>query len=193
MDEEPNPTKDILYEVINQIGESKIHQEIAYSNHEKIINEIIELSKEKIQQLDGEQENNLAKFLTAFLHYLLTIVLIPSQRKIQKDAIDIDIVVPNLKTLETNPKNAILICIPEIHEYTIESQIKEMNSLMQIFVMTSHSTLPHVIQCMQGGAYDFFEKPLKIEDILISLGEAARRATRWSSLYSNHSLSVKEK
>ena len=72
-------------------------------------------------------------------------------------------------------------------------QIKEMNSLMQIFVMTSHSTLPHVIQCMQGGAYDFFEKPLKIEDILISLGEASRRAARWSILYSRLSLSSKEK
>ena len=72
-------------------------------------------------------------------------------------------------------------------------QIKEMNSLMQIFVMTSHSTLPHVIQCMQGGAYDFFEKPLKIEDILISLGEAARRAARWSSLYNRHSLSSQKK
>ena len=72
-------------------------------------------------------------------------------------------------------------------------QIKEMNSLMQIFVMTSHSTLPHVIQCMQGGAYDFFEKPLKIEDILISLGEASRRASRWSTLYSRLSLSSKEK
>ena len=72
-------------------------------------------------------------------------------------------------------------------------QIKEMNSLMQIFVMTSHSTLPHVIQCMQGGAYDFFEKPLKIEDILISLGEASRRAARWSTLYNRLSLSTKEK
>ena len=72
-------------------------------------------------------------------------------------------------------------------------QIKEMNSLMQIFVMTSHSTLPNVIQCMQGGAYDFFEKPLKIEDILISLGEASRRAIRWSTLYSRLSLSSKEK
>ena len=72
-------------------------------------------------------------------------------------------------------------------------QIKEMNSLMQIYVMTSHGTLPHVIQCMQGGAYDFFEKPLQIEDILISLGEAARRATRWSSLYSRHSLSANGK
>ena len=72
-------------------------------------------------------------------------------------------------------------------------QIKEMNSLMQIFVMTSHSTLPNVIQCMQGGAYDFFEKPLKIEDILISLGEASRRTARWSTLYNRLSLSSKDK
>ena len=64
---------------------------------------------------------------------------------------------------------------------------------MKIFIMTSHSTLPHVIQCMQGGAYDFFEKPLKIEDILISLSEASRRASRWSSLYNRHSLSPQEK
>ena len=128
MDEESNPTKDILYEIINNLGEKQIHQEIADGNHEKIIDQIIELSKEKILQLDGVQENNLAKFLTAFLHYLLTIVLIPSQRKIQKNNIDIDIVVPNLKTLETNSKNAILICIPEIHESTLEEQIKLMNS-----------------------------------------------------------------
>ena len=85
------------------------------------------------------------------------------------------------------------IMMGEMNGVELLLQIKEMNSLMQIYVMTSHSTLPHVIQCMQGGAYDFFEKPLKIEDILISLGEAARRATRWSSLYSRHSLSANGK
>ena len=85
------------------------------------------------------------------------------------------------------------IMMGEMNGVELLLQIKEINSLMQIFVMTSHSTLPHVIQCMQGGAYDFFEKPLKIEDILISLGEAARRATRWSSLYSRHSLSANGK
>ena len=72
-------------------------------------------------------------------------------------------------------------------------KIKEMNYLMQIFIMTSHSTLPNVIQCMQGGAYDFFEKPLKMGDILVSLGEAARRASRWSSLYNRYSLSSQKK
>ena len=85
------------------------------------------------------------------------------------------------------------IMMGEMNGVELLLQIKEMNSLMQIYVMTSHGTLPHVIQCMQGGAYDFFEKPLKIEDILISLGEAARRATRWSSLYSRHSFSAKGK
>lgn len=85
------------------------------------------------------------------------------------------------------------IMMGEMNGVELLLQIKEMNSLMQIYVMTSHGTLPHVIQCMQGGAYDFFEKPLKIEDILISLGEAARRATRWSSLYSRHSLSANGK
>ena len=85
------------------------------------------------------------------------------------------------------------IMMAEMSGLELLLQIKEMNSMMQIFVMTSHSTLPNVIQCMQGGAYDFFEKPLKIEDILISLGEATRRAVRWSSLYSRHSLSPHKK
>ena len=85
------------------------------------------------------------------------------------------------------------IMMGEMSGVELLQQIKEMNSLMQIFVMTSHSTLPHVIQCMQGGAYDFFEKPLKIEDVLISLGEASRRAARWSTLYSRLSLSSKAK
>ena len=85
------------------------------------------------------------------------------------------------------------IMMAEMSGVELLLKIKEMNSMMQIFVMTSHSTLPNVIQCMQGGAYDFFEKPLKIEDILISLGEATRRAVRWSSLYSRHSLSPHKK
>ena len=46
---------------------------------------------------------------------------------------------------------------------------------------------------MHGGAYDFFEKPLKMDDILISLSEAARRAARWSALYNRYSIKSGEK
>ena len=100
-----------------------------------------------------------------------------------------------LITLQRSFFNVVItdIMMAEMNGVELLMKIKEMNSLMQIYVMTSHGTLPHVIQCMQGGAYDFFEKPLKIEDILISLREASRRANRWSSLYNRHSLSLQEK
>ncbi len=78
------------------------------------------------------------------------------------------------------------LMMEEMTGVELMQQIKEMNSLMQIYVMTAHSTLPSVIQCMRGGAYDYFEKPLQIEDVAKSLGEAARRAERWSSLYKRY-------
>ena len=100
-----------------------------------------------------------------------------------------------LKTLQRSFFHVVItdIMMAEMTGVELLHKLKEMNYLMQTFIMTSHSTLPHVIQCMQGGAYDFFEKPLKMDDILISLGEASRRATRWSSLYERHSLYSKEK
>ena len=100
-----------------------------------------------------------------------------------------------LQTLQRSFFHVVItdIMMSEMTGVELLLKIKEMNYLIQIFIMTSHSTLPNVIQCMQGGAYDFFEKPLKMDDILISLGEAARRANRWSSLYNRYSLSTKEK
>ena len=100
-----------------------------------------------------------------------------------------------LQTLQRSFFHVVItdIMMEEMTGVELLLKIKEMNYLIQIFIMTSHSTLPNVIKCMQGGAYDFFEKPLKMEDILISLREAARRATRWSSLYNRYSLSSKEK
>ncbi|MFL2749262.1 MAG: response regulator [bacterium] len=71
------------------------------------------------------------------------------------------------------------IMMAEMNGIELLHQIKEMNSLMQIYIMTAHSTLPHVIQCMKGGAYDYFEKPLQLKDVMTSLNEASRRAARW--------------
>ena len=81
--------------------------------------------------MDGNKDQT-SKLLTSLLHYLLTIVLIPSQRKITVNNIDIDIVIPNLKTLETKPEESILICIPDIHELNIEKQIQLMYKIQPI-------------------------------------------------------------
>ena len=83
------------------------------------------------------------------------------------------------------------IMMAEMNGIELLHQIKEMNSLMQIYIMTAHSTLPHVIQCMKGGAYDYFEKPLQLKDVMTSLNEASRRAARWKELYGKHSIPAK--
>ncbi len=100
-----------------------------------------------------------------------------------------------LKTLQRSFFHVVItdIMMAELSGVELLLKLKEMNYLMQTFIMTSHSTLPNIIKCMQGGAYDFFEKPLKIDDILISLREAARRAARWSSLYNRYSIKSGEK
>ena len=129
MDEEPNPIKDFLYETISELGEKNIQKIIVNGNNSEAINKILSNSKNKIDKLNGRRDYNMAILLTSLLHYFLALVLIPSQRKISKNNIDIDIVIPNLKTLETNPKNSIVICIPEAHDLNINQQISLMKSI----------------------------------------------------------------
>lgn len=66
-------------------------------------------------------------------------------------------------------------------------EIKSLNPLIQVYIITAHSNLEYVIQCMKGGAYDYFEKPLKIEEIVETLNEAAKRVARWNQLYKKYS------
>ncbi len=72
-------------------------------------------------------------------------------------------------------------------------EIKEMNALIQVYIMTAHSNLEYVIQCMKSGAYDYFEKPLKIEDVLETIQEASRRVSKWNKLYSKYMLDARNK
>lgn len=66
-------------------------------------------------------------------------------------------------------------------------EIKNLNPLIQVYIITAHSNLEYVIQCMKGGAYDYFEKPIRLDEIVGTLNEAARRATRWNQLYKKYS------
>ena len=64
-----------------------------------------------------------------------------------------------LKTLQRSFFHVVItdIMMGEMSGVELLIEIKKMNSLMQIFVMTSHSTLPRVIQCMQGGHMIFLK------------------------------------
>lgn len=126
MSEESNPIKDYLFEYTES---KKIQELVAQLKFPEVINDILENCFDKVISM-GEKEESLAIFATGLLHYLLTNALIPSQRKIEYKCIGIDIVIPNLKTLENDPNKALIIYIPKIMDVnTIKQKLDNLKKI----------------------------------------------------------------
>lgn len=110
MEEESNPIKDYLFEYITK--SEIISNLISEKKFDEIIENVTANCYDKIISM-GKKDESVGILATGLLHYLLTNTLITSQRKIEYDGIEIDIVVPDIKTLEKDPKKTLLICIPK--------------------------------------------------------------------------------
>jgi hypothetical protein len=100
--------KDILYSKINAIGQETIHKLLL----EKRYSELFELTYTKaLQSVDTkiDEMEKMGVLAESFTHYLFTEMLIPSQRKISYENIELDMVIPNLVELKKNSDNSILI------------------------------------------------------------------------------------
>ena len=111
MDDEPNPVKDILYAQLKSFDEENIAKSLASGDSSQIIEKITSECITKIESLQGDVDENIGTFATSLLHYLLTISLIPSQRKIEYNDCQLDIIIPDLRTLRTSPKDCLVITI----------------------------------------------------------------------------------
>ena len=116
MDEESNPIKDYLFECIE--NSETIPKLIIEKKFDEIIQEITTNCYDRIITM-GEKDEAIGVLATGLLHYLLTNALITSQRKIEYNGDELDIVVPDIKTLEKDPKKTLLICIPKSSDLTI--------------------------------------------------------------------------
>jgi hypothetical protein len=127
MQEESNPIKDYLFEYIK--SSQTIPDLIIGKKFDLIIDEIIKDCYDHIMSL-GEKEESLGVLVTGILHYLLTNALITSQRKITYKEQEIDIVIPDTKTLEKDPKKTLLICIPKSSDIkTIKKKIAQLEKI----------------------------------------------------------------
>ena len=103
--------KDILYSAIGEIGKEKIRMEVIakIERSEGSCNEILEKCKSKLgYNVDDE---TFATLCEALLHFMLTVSMLPSERKMNWKGADLDIVVPSLKILSKNPGKALIIQI----------------------------------------------------------------------------------
>ncbi len=111
--------KNDLYTILNNIGKEKLQIEFQNNINSSIpnIKEIISQAVLMRNQMKnkGNSNNNeysrdyLPLLCEAFLHFLLTTTSLPSQRKIKINELEIDLVIPDLKILNQDPRKAIII------------------------------------------------------------------------------------
>jgi len=122
MEEEINPIKEYLFDYIK--SSKTIPKLIIEKRFDHIIDEIIENCYDKTLIM-GEKNESIGVLATGMLHYLLTNALITSQRKVEYSKEELDIVIPDIKTLEKDPKKTLLICILKT------SDINEINKKIE--------------------------------------------------------------
>ena len=125
--DESNPVKDTLFEYIK--NNEEISELIRQKKFDEIIENILDNCYEKIIKLTNRAEA-LGILATGLLHYLLTNALINSQRKVEYNNVEIDIVIPDIKTLEKDPKKTLVIGIAKSTDnQTIEKKISELEKI----------------------------------------------------------------
>lgn len=120
--------KEMLYDTLDQIGKEKIHIALNkdHSVSKKIILNIMQSVllrfkdsevknvdylkyNDKKDEVEKKEEVDIIDLCEALLHFLLTASGYPSQRKITFNNQEIDIVIPDLRTLKSKPKNSVII------------------------------------------------------------------------------------
>jgi len=144
MQEKSNPVKDYLFDYLSKSDE-KIQKLISDKKFSEIIDDVIANCYDKIITL-GEKDESIGVLATGLLHYLLTNALINSQRKVEYQGIEIDIAIPDIKTLEKDPKKTLLICIPKSsNKKIIEEKISQLEKIQSekenIWVILSENIL----------------------------------------------------
>lgn len=77
------------------------------------------------------------------------------------------------KIEETIPDLVLLdIWMPEQDGIETLIKIKKMNPQLQVIMMSGHGTIETAVKATRLGAYDFIEKPLSLEKVLLSINNA---------------------
>lgn len=130
--------KNELYSVLNEFGKENI--QIEFQNNinssipkiKEILSKTIATIYEKKENIDSDS-NNFEKPLSilceSFLHFLLTTTSLPSQRKIMLNELEIDLVIPDIKTLYKDPKKTLIIIFYK--DSSTSEDIKKLDNIQK--------------------------------------------------------------
>ncbi len=128
MEEESNPIKEYLFRYIEK-SEKRFQQLFSETKMTEIINDILDNCYDKVTLIENKEES-LGVLATGILHYMLTNAMLTSQRKVEYKEVEIDIVIPDLKTLEKDPKKTLIICIPKtLDKNAIKEKLEQLQKI----------------------------------------------------------------
>jgi hypothetical protein len=105
--------KEILYSTLSKMNKSQLESTIV-SDPSQIPSIIKEIFNGCIQSLGSQSYYDKTKvhgdLAEALMHYLLTVTMIPGERKVKYESdIEINLVIPTLKQLKIDPKRTLII------------------------------------------------------------------------------------
>lgn len=128
MKEDNSIVKEYLFEHIKK-SDVRYQQLFAQEKVMEIINDILENCYHKVSLMKNKEEQ-LGILATGIMHYTLTNVMIPSQRKVIHEGVEIDIVIPDLKTLERDPKKTLLVYIANnLDKNKIDAKLTQLKTI----------------------------------------------------------------
>ena len=159
---ESSPIKDALYSKIDGIGQEQIHQLLLNSKYSELFERIYEPVIHTVQDIDEyEKHGTLAESLT---HYLFTEMLIPSQRKITFENIELDMIIPNTTELQKDNQNTIIIFLVKTSNIAeIKQKIQDLKKLQKddtkIWIISrDHIEIPQSIYITEKESFGKFLK-----------------------------------
>ena len=126
--------KEILYSEIDNIGgkdviRGQLSTDISNSKH--IINTLLDKCSFLLNKDNQVEEDEFVMFGEALLHLLLTMAMIPAERKIVVDNVNIDILIPNTKNLKTDNEKALMIHFLKDKNENINDTIKRISDIQK--------------------------------------------------------------
>jgi len=69
------------------------------------------------------------------------------------------------------------VLMPGVDGITVLKEVKRRAPLVEVILLTGHSTVDMAVTGLKAGAFDFVEKPTPFEELLAKLDAANRRRT----------------
>ena len=102
--------KEVLYSVIDDIGRDKIRAEVSADINAASKKYCEEILGKCIKALGHQTDDEtLGTMCEALMHFMLTASLLPSERKVNVNGIELDVVIPSVKSLVKDPSRALVI------------------------------------------------------------------------------------